>query len=230
MEQSNTDKRLWTRVSEDGKHAAAGMSLGSGGGTKIGAGHKPQPYGWHGYYGETGGGTSTGPVYRGKVTLPSEVRGNLTPPAQTSKAVPPPPPAPKELHLIYSQGTGEMTGPDGKNLATGYAGRGGGQNNPDAEGIKGVGPLPQGNWRMEQLNKETSEKKGWPEPSYKLTPDEETRKRVEALGRDPDSFYIHAKARRTEDQGRDSWGCIALDKPERKVLREYTGRWIRVER
>ena len=82
---------MWTRVSEDGKHAAAEMSLGSGGGTKTGAGGKPQPYGWHGYYGETGGGSSTGPVYRGKVTLPHEVRGKVTPPAQKGTVAPPPP-------------------------------------------------------------------------------------------------------------------------------------------
>lgn len=91
MEQNNTDKRIWTWVSGNGKHAAAGISLGVGGGMKIGAGHKPQPYGWHEYYGETGGDSSPGPVYRGKVALPHEVRGKVTPPAQKGKAVPPPP-------------------------------------------------------------------------------------------------------------------------------------------
>ena len=95
METKSSDNRMWTRVSEDGKHAAAGMSLGSGGGsasgTKTGAGGKPQPYGWHGYYGGSGGGSSTGPEYRGKVTLPHEVRGKVTPPAQRGTVAPPPP-------------------------------------------------------------------------------------------------------------------------------------------
>ena len=91
METESTDNQMWTRVSEDGKHAAAGMSLGSGGGTKTGAGGKPQPYGWHGYYGETGGGSSSGPVHRGKVTPPDEVRGKGTPPAQRGTVAPPPP-------------------------------------------------------------------------------------------------------------------------------------------
>ena len=77
--------------------AADGPAKSSGGGTKIGAGHKPQPYGWHGYYGETGGGASSGPVYRGKVTLPHEVRGKVTPPAQTGTAAPPPSKAPAEV-------------------------------------------------------------------------------------------------------------------------------------
>jgi len=88
METENTDKRLWTWVSEDGKSGAAGMSLGSGGGMKIGAGHKPQPYGWHGYYGETVGGSSPGPVYRAKVTPPHEVRGKVTPPPPAPKPTP----------------------------------------------------------------------------------------------------------------------------------------------
>lgn len=95
METSSTDKRVWTEVSEDGKSGAAGMSLGSSGGsasgTKIGAGGKPQPFGWHGYYGETGGGASPGPVYRGRVTLPHEVRGKVSPPEQKGKVAPPPP-------------------------------------------------------------------------------------------------------------------------------------------
>ena len=98
METSSMVKRVWTRVSGDGKSAAAGMSLGSGGGsgsgTKTGAGGKPQPYGWHGYYGETGGGSSSGPEYRGRVTLPHEARGKVTPPVQKGKVVTPPPPAP----------------------------------------------------------------------------------------------------------------------------------------
>jgi hypothetical protein len=92
MKQDSTDIRIQAWESEDGKHAAASMSLGSGGGTKTGAGGKPQPYGWHGYYGETGGGASSGPVYRGKVSLPHEVRGKVTPPVQKGKDTPPPPP------------------------------------------------------------------------------------------------------------------------------------------
>jgi len=54
MERSSTDKRIWTMVSEDGKHAAAGMSLGTVG-TKPGGGGEAQPYDGHGrYLGTTG--------------------------------------------------------------------------------------------------------------------------------------------------------------------------------
>ncbi len=265
----------------DGAGGATGS--GTGGHTKIGAGHKPQGYGGHGRYtGPRGGSISMdgGPVrlYEGEaagepggepdaaepeaedeagqeaaeevsrqlegilvadsgqiasdagggLSGGNEVRGPVTPPS--GKVIPPAPPAPEEPHLVYSQSTGEMKGPDGKPLVTGYAGRGGGQNNPDAEGIKGVGPLPQGNWRMKELDEQTCKEKGWPPPAYRLTPDEETRARVETLGRDPDSFYVHATARHPEDRGRESQGCIALDIPGRRVLAPYSGRWIRVER
>jgi hypothetical protein len=71
-----------------GSAAGSSGAGGSGGSTKIGSGHKPQPYGWHGYYGETGGGggSSSGPVYRGKVSPPNEAHGKVTPPAPTAPA------------------------------------------------------------------------------------------------------------------------------------------------
>jgi hypothetical protein len=42
MERISTDKRIWTVVSEDGKHAAAGMSLGAVG-MKPGGGARSSP-------------------------------------------------------------------------------------------------------------------------------------------------------------------------------------------
>jgi len=212
METGSADKRIWTWMSEDGKHAAAGMSLGSVG-TKPGGGGEEQPYDDHGRYLGTAG--------QGGVSGGSEVRGKVTPP---KGKYPPPPSAPKEPHLRYKQKTGDLTGPDGAHMGKGYAGRGIGQNNPEAEGIKGVGPIPQGNWRVE-----SSETSKWPEPSYKLTPDEQTRMRVIALGRDPDSFYIHAQARLPQDRGRDSAGCIALEKADRLAVGAYKGWWLHVE-
>jgi hypothetical protein len=154
----------------------------------------------------------------------NEVRGPVTGP--TGKAIPPEPPAPKEPHLVYSQQSGDLTDPEGRHVANGYAGKNQGKNNPDAEGEKGVGPIPRGNWRIEEARD-----KPWPEPAYKLTPDDDTRKRAEALDRDPGSFYVHAKSRHIEEQGRgDSQGCIALDKVGREKLKSRIGSWIRVEK
>ncbi len=42
METRSTDNRIWTRVSDDGKHAAAGMSLGPVG-AKPGGGGEERP-------------------------------------------------------------------------------------------------------------------------------------------------------------------------------------------
>lgn len=90
MDTESMDKRIWTKVSEDDRHAAAGMSLGSGGGsgggTKTGAGGKPQPYGYRGWYGVVDGGSiSGGYEVRGKITPPREVRGSVRPPAPLSR-------------------------------------------------------------------------------------------------------------------------------------------------
>jgi len=181
METNSADRRMRTWVSDDGKPAAAGMSLGPVG-TKPGGGGEEQPYDGHGrYLGSTGlGGLSGGSEVRGKVTPPHHEAPTRKVPSSVTwkgdeggKPTLPPPPPPRQPHLTYNQKSGELTGPDGKSLIVGHAGRGGGQNNPEAEGIKGVGPIPQGNWRVESI--ETSK---WPEPSYKLTPDEQTRKRV----------------------------------------------------
>ncbi len=108
-------------------HAAPGASeapTGSGGGgMKIGAGHKPQPYGWHGYYGETGGGISGGHEVRGKVT-PSAKAGKTSPVEQATKPTPrgkvtwnsPLKPAPSEQQLEPNMSDALHTVGEGKDL------------------------------------------------------------------------------------------------------------------
>ena len=58
--------------------AGGGSGGGTASGTKIGAGHKPQPYGWHGYYGETGGGVSGGTPSRNPAPSPSKTPATVT--------------------------------------------------------------------------------------------------------------------------------------------------------
>ena len=48
----------------------------------------------------------------------------------------------------YNNATGVMTGPDGVVVGTGYSGNGAGLNNPAAEAIPDVGPIPEGVWRI----------------------------------------------------------------------------------
>lgn len=116
----NTRLNLGSSLHAAPQSGTGGASrAGSGGGMKTGAGGKPQPYGWHGYYGETGGGSSPGPVYRGKVT----------PPAKAGKAAPPKPaprgkvtwnsplkPAPSEQQLEPNMREALHTVGEGKDL------------------------------------------------------------------------------------------------------------------
>lgn len=50
----------------------------------------------------------------------------------------------------YHQRSGELWR-NGRRVAVGYSGHGEGLNNPDAERIRAVGPLPKGRWRMEGI-------------------------------------------------------------------------------
>ncbi|HTA42588.1 MAG TPA: tlde1 domain-containing protein [Bryobacteraceae bacterium] len=47
----------------------------------------------------------------------------------------------------YSQSTGVLSR-DGTHVITGYAGHGEGVNDPDMQGLKDVGPIPQGRYTM----------------------------------------------------------------------------------
>jgi hypothetical protein len=48
----------------------------------------------------------------------------------------------------YHQKTGDFLDPNGERVATGYAGRGKGKNNPDMQHVKMEGPIPCGLWKM----------------------------------------------------------------------------------
>jgi hypothetical protein len=66
------------------------------------------------------------------------------------------------------------------------------------------------------------------EKRHKLIPDPATAERVRAMGRDPDTFYIHA-GKSPEDRTA-SQGCIIMNGNERRVLRQLQGAKIRVVR
>ena len=144
--------------------------------------------------------------------------------------LPPPPPPSKGPYLIWSQSRGTLTDQDGNLLGNGYSGKGtpgekdAGRNNPGREGEVGVGPIPRGNWRIEVARPgEYSSKLGG--PVLRLVPDEATRARVKAMGRDPDSFLIHGNAPDNDA----SKGCIILDRTTRVKLARNKGTTIHVE-
>lgn len=49
----------------------------------------------------------------------------------------------------YEQRTGRFLKPDGTLLATGYSGIAKGLNNPAMEDVRGVGPIPAGDWSID---------------------------------------------------------------------------------
>lgn len=50
--------------------------------------------------------------------------------------------------ITYSQSTGKITSEDGVLLDVGYAGSGAGKNNPLMQGVKDIGPIPVGFYKM----------------------------------------------------------------------------------
>lgn len=78
MERNSTDRRIWTMVSEDGKHAVAGMSLESGGGClKLNSRGELQPCDEYARYASTAGGYSGGNEVRGKVITPKKLPAHV---------------------------------------------------------------------------------------------------------------------------------------------------------
>jgi len=60
----------------------------------------------------------------------------------------------------------------------------------------------------------------------KLVPDQATAGRVRAMGRDPNTFYIHADNGARNQSA--SQGCIIMDGNERQAIRQLQGAKIRV--
>lgn len=90
--------------------------------------------------------------------------------------------------IFYSQSKGLYTFPDGS-TAPSYSGFGDGINNPAMEGIADVGPIPQGVYdHGAPLAVGPGHTGAYVIP---LTPDAETRSRIIAMGRGPDSFFNH---------------------------------------
>ena len=105
----------------------------------------------------------------------------------------------------YRQSSGVLMNPAGAIMGTGYSGQPPHTNVPADEVLEGLGPIPCGNWTMVSL--EQSPKLG-PDVIV-LEPDAETRARILAMPRDPDSFRIHGE-REEPPPGFASDGCIIL--------------------
>lgn len=95
---------------------------------------------------------------------------------------------------LYRQLAGAWTMPDGHSFTGLYSGGGPNglaeyRNQPSQEGVFGLGPLPTGTYAIgEALERGPGHTGSFVLP---LMPDAETRAKIIALGRGPDSFFCH---------------------------------------
>lgn len=111
---------------------------------------------------------------------------------------------------IWSQSAGTLSR-DGQLVSRGYSGKGRGVNNPAMQGVRGVGPIPRGRWKL--VNRYDSKNVG---PftitlhAVDATPDDTH----DATGRG--AFRIHGDSIRAP--GTASKGCIILPRNIREMM------------
>ena len=94
-------------------------------------------------------------------------------------------------------------------IAEGYSGRGVGLNEPEAEDIPQVGPIPKGVYRLRVMAHIR-----FAAPAIHCEPDEETRETLREFGRS--GFWIHGDNTRADRSA--SRGCIILDLHTRRAV------------
>jgi hypothetical protein len=120
-----------------------------------------------------------------------------------------------EKEFVYVQKTGKLT-LDGQEVATGYAGKGEGKNNPDKEKERNVGPIPAGLWKIGKARDFKGMKN-----CFDLIPDgHDAHKRS--------GFLIHGDSK--DRPGAASEGCIILDAATRKKIADSGITRLRVVR
>ncbi|HWR03844.1 MAG TPA: tlde1 domain-containing protein [Humidesulfovibrio sp.] len=162
-------------------------------------------------------------------------RGHVLPARDGAGRVASTPPPPERPHCGQSAATGRGFLPACNQPAfsipcqqgKGYSGAPGHVNIPGSQGIKDLGVIPEGTWTIGEVTWNKNDTRGKGENLIHLVPDAATAERVRAMGRDPNTFYIHAgkiNGERTASQG-----CIIIPgKSERMAIRELQGAKIRV--
>jgi Protein of unknown function (DUF2778) len=101
---------------------------------------------------------------------------------------------------------------DGRFVGKGYSGNGRGKNNPSMQGVAGVGPIPQGRWRIvERYDSHNVGPYALALHAVDATPDNDTH---DATGRG--SFRIHGDSIRAP--GTASKGCVILPRTLRERI------------
>ena len=105
---------------------------------------------------------------------------------------------------VYHQGTGALVYND-ETVATGYAGANAGRNNPAAEALRNIGPIPRGSY---EIGRPRNTARRGPH-AMDLTPSGHN-----ALGRT--EFMIHGDS--IANPGQASEGCIVLPRNARERI------------
>ena len=176
---------------------------------KPGGGGEKQPYGGDGrYLGTLGPGNSSGGISGG-----NEVHGKVSPPQRAK--YPPPPPAPTQPHLTYSQKSGELRDADGRLMDKGHSGHEDYRDKPEFENLKDKGVIPRGNYKVAGMIEDTTadeRRKRMGQHILRLEPaDAETRQRLKEMNRD--GFWMHNGSRPTASQG-----CILTKEATRRRI------------
>ena len=121
-----------------------------------------------------------------------------------------------EATWTYAQKTGELQ-QDGKPVATGYSGAGPGKNNPEAQAVPNVGPIPQGDWTITGPPQHSTEHGPY---VLRLNPEPETK----TFGRS--GFLMHGDSKKSP--GKASHGCIIMPRAVREQVWESGDRDLEV--
>ena len=108
------------------------------------------------------------------------------------------------MYLEYSQSTGDLK-VNWVKVATGYSGYGGGKNKSSMEGVRGVGPIPKGEYEI-QAPRASARTGPYVLPLVPVGHD--------ALGRS--DFQIHGDSR--SNPGTASNGCIVVGRAIRERI------------
>ncbi len=130
--------------------------------------------------------------------------------------------------LVYRQSDGSLTDMEDRLVGQGYSGAPGYVNKPDGQGKKDLGVTPAGTYTIGEVIVDREDARGMGPNCIKLNPDPATAERIRAMGRDPDTFYIHGDNGRKDQSA--SQGCIIMGNEYREPIRELQGAKIRVLR
>ena len=112
---------------------------------------------------------------------------------------------------VYDQSSGELRR-NGLLISNGYSGNGRGKNNPSLQGVRGVGPIPRGFWRMVRVyNSANVGPYAIELHAADATPDNDRHEET-----DRSAFRIHGDSIRAP--GTASRGCIILPRKVRESM------------